>query len=305
MITSDGDLKQGPDASELEDETNTYKNHARDLIRVMKKYRDFFAPLIQHAGDMGGSAVRLVSVMKDLNDMMDMTFSTPVESDNKQKHMLDEITQRKKKSREFIEQLSTRLLSVTQERDKKVRGKEDQLDEIKQALQQARANEAALANDDLMLPDDMQGTEERLKSQLAEVRNELAALQKTNSEEETKQHRALRKEEEALQALTRKYDSEMTDLTEKIKVASVEAEKREKELAELQAIYDDLERQRAPLKHEEQNYAASTNIKNKTQQDVLAATVVMQAAIRRYLRTAPKIVKKRKSRKGTKGKGKK
>jgi hypothetical protein len=158
MITSDGDLKQGRDSSELEDETNTYKNYARDLIRVMKKYRDFFAPLIQHAGDMGGSAVRLVSVMKDLNDMMDMTFSTPVESDNKQKHMLDEITQRKKKSREFIEHLSTRLLTATQDRDKKVRGREDQLDEIKQALQQA------LANDDLMLPDDMQGTEERLKS---------------------------------------------------------------------------------------------------------------------------------------------
>jgi cell shape-determining protein MreC len=105
--------------------------------------------------------------------------------------------------------------------------------------------------------------------------------------------------------LTRKYDSEMTDLTEKIKVASVEAEKREKELAELQAIYDDLERQRAPLKHEEQNYTSSTNIKNKTQQDVLAATVVMQAAIRRYLRTAPKIVKKRRSRKGKDAKGKK
>jgi uncharacterized protein HemX len=107
----------------------------------------------------------------------------------------------------------------------------------------------------------------------------------------------MRKEEEALQALTRQYDSVMTDLTEKIKVASVEAEKREKELHELQTVYDDLERQRAPLKHEETNYVAATNIKNKTQQDVLAAVVVMQAAIRRYLKTAPKIVKKKKSSK--------
>jgi hypothetical protein len=65
--------------------------------------------------------------------------------------MLDGITQGKKKSREFIGQLSTRLLTATQDRDKKVREKEDQLNEIKQALQQARANEAALANDDLML----------------------------------------------------------------------------------------------------------------------------------------------------------
>jgi hypothetical protein len=88
----------------------------------------------------------------------------------------------------------------------------------------------------------------------------------------------------------------MTDLTEKIKVASVEAEQREKELNELQAIYDDIEKQRAPLKHEEQNYVAQTTIKNKTQQDVLAATVVIQAAVRRYLRTAPKIVKKKKKK---------
>jgi hypothetical protein len=64
----------------------------------MKKYRDFFAPLIQHAGDMGGSAVRLVSVMKDLNDMMDMTFSTPVDSDNKQKHILDEINAKRSRA---------------------------------------------------------------------------------------------------------------------------------------------------------------------------------------------------------------
>jgi hypothetical protein len=56
----------------------------------------------------------------------------------------------------------------------------------------------------------------------------------------------------------------MTDLTEKIKVAEVETELREREMNELQAVYDDLEKQRAPLKHEEQNYVASTNITNKT-----------------------------------------
>jgi DNA repair exonuclease SbcCD ATPase subunit len=263
----------------------------------MRRHHEFFAPLLQQSGHLGGSAVKLVSVMKDLNDMMDMTFSTPVESDNKQRRMLEEINQRKKTSREYIEQLSTRLTAVTQERDKKVRSKEDQLDEIKQALQQARANEAAMSNDDGGLPDEVQGQEESLKQQLADAKAELAALQKANSEDEAKQLRAMRKEEEALQTLTRQYDSVMSDLTAKVKVSSVEAEKREKELNELQTVYDDLERQRAPLKHEEQNYVAATNIKNKTQQDVLAATVVMQAAIRRYLKTAPKIVRKRKSKK--------
>jgi DNA repair exonuclease SbcCD ATPase subunit len=300
MITADGDLKQGRNQVELDEETVGYKQHARDLVRVMKRHHDFFSPLLQQTGNAGGSAVKLISVLRDLNDMMDMTFSTPVESDLKQKQMLDEINQRKKTSRDYIEQLSTRLISVTQERDKKVRSKEDQLDEIKQALQQAKANEAALANDDGISMEDGQGQEESLKQQLADAKAELAALQKANSEDEQKQHRAMRKEEETLQALTRQYDSVMTDLTEKIKVAQVECEQREKELKELQEVYDEIEKQRAPLKHEEQNYVSATNIKNKTQQDVLAATVVIQAAIRRYLRTAPKIVKKKKSRKGKK-----
>jgi DNA repair exonuclease SbcCD ATPase subunit len=298
MLTADGDLKQGRNQSELDEETTNYKEFARDLVRVMRHHHEFFAPLLQQSGHLGGSAVKLVSVMRDLNDMMDMTFSTPVESDNKQRRMLEEINQRKKTSHDYIDQLSTRLNAVTQERDRKVRSKEDQLDEIKQALQQARANEAAMANDDGILPDDIQSQEESLKQQLADAKAELAALQKTNSEDEAKQLRAMRKEEEALQTLTRQYDSLMTELTEKIKVASVEVEKREREFNELQTVYDDLERQRAPLKHEEQNYVAATNIKNKTQQDVLAATVVMQAAMRRYLKTAPKIVRKRKSKRG-------
>jgi hypothetical protein len=73
--------------------------------------------------------------MKNLRDMMDMTFSTPGEGEQKQKRMLDEINQRRKTSREYIDQLS---VALTQERDRKVRARKDQLDEIKQLLQQAR-----------------------------------------------------------------------------------------------------------------------------------------------------------------------
>jgi hypothetical protein len=296
IITADGDLRQGRNQMDFDEEQEQYKNCARDLIRVMKKHNEFFTPLLQQSGSLGGSQYQLVNMMKILNQMMNMTFSTPVESDQKQKRQMDEINQRKKTSKEYIDQLSTRLINVTQEKDKKVRGKEDALDEVKQALQQARANEAALATEDTSLPDEVQTQEENLKQQLTDAKAELTALQKNNSEEEAKQHRALRKEEEALQALTRQYDTVMTDLTEKIKVASVEAADREKELHDLQTVYDDLERQRAPLKHEEQNYCASTNIANKTQQDVLASVVVLQSVIRKYLKTAPKIQKKKKGR---------
>jgi hypothetical protein len=59
------------------------------------------------------------------------------------------------------------------------------------------------------------------------------------------------------------------------------------------------------LRHEEQSYLFSTNTKNTTQQDLFPAPVIMQAAILRWLLAAPKIVKKKKLRKGDKPKGKK
>lgn len=301
MITADGEPKPERKA-ELEEETELYKDCARDLIRVMKKNQEFFAPLLQQSGNMGGSAVKLTNMMKELNDMMYFTFSTPVESDEKQKRMMAEIQQRKKTSRDFIAQLNTRLAAVTQERDKKVRTKEDQLDEIKQQLQQAHANEAALAQDDIV-HEEVQTQEESLKQQLAEAKQELATMQKANSEEENKQRRNLRKEEEALQTLIQQYDTDMTDLTSKIAVSSVEAEKREKELHELQTEYDNIERQRAPLKHEEQGFTERTNTANKTQQDMIAAAVKLQADIRKWLKTAPKVTRKKKgSRKGSRKK---
>lgn len=297
MITPDGDLKQGRSQAELDEETDLYKNCARDLVRVMKRHQDFFAPLIQQSGNMGGSAVKLLTMMKELNQMMNLTFATPVEADQKQQRMLNEINQRKKTSREFIEQLSTRLVSVTQEKDTKVRAKEDQLDELKQALQQARATEAALLNDDGAVTEEVQTQEEALKQSLAEAKQELLGMQRTNSDEEQKQHRALRKEEEALQALLRKYDEEMTDLTEKIKVARVEAEKREKELADLQKEYDEIEKKRTPLRDEETKQRTIANTTSKTQQDIIAALTVLQTEIKKYLRTAPKIAKKKKGKK--------
>ena len=235
--------------------------------------------------------------MKELNQMMNLTFSTPVEADQKQQRMLDEINQRKKTSREFIEQLSTRLVAVTQEKDTKVRAKEDQLDEIKQALQQARATEAALLNDDGAITEEIPSQEESLKQSLAEAKQELLGMQRQNSDDEGKQHRALRKEEEALQTLLRKYDEEMTDLTEKIKVARAEAEKREKELAELQKEYDEIEKKRTPLRDEETKQKTIANTTSKTQQDIIAAVTVLQSEIRKYLRTAPKIAKKKKGKK--------
>lgn len=304
MMTADGEPKPGRQI-ELNDETPLFKDCARDLIRVMMKHSDFFAPLLQQSGNMGGSAVKLTTMMRELNAMMNLTFSTPVESDEKQSRMMNEIAQRKKTNHDFIEQLTQQLATVTRERDQKVRIKEDTLDDIKQQLQQVAANEAALQQDD-GVHEEVQTQEESLKQQLTDLKTNLQKQQKENSEEEGKQRRALRKEEENLQQLISQYDTVMTDLSTKISSASTDAEAREKELHELQSEYDEIERQRFPLKHEEEGYIDKTNQANKRNQDQLAAVALLQAAIRKYLRTAPKVTRHKKGGKGgKKGKGKK
>ena len=299
-ITSDGEAKQDRQA-DLKEVVDLYKDSARDMVRTMKKHQEFFQPLLQQSGNAGGSSTKILTMMKELNEMMNLEFSTPVESDQKQKRIMQEIQLRKKSSREFIDQLHQRLANLNQDRDKKIRQKEDQLDEIKQQLQQARANEAALQQED-MIPEEIQGQEEALKQQLNEKKSELASIQKVNSDDEQRQRKSLRRDEEALQTLIQQYDSVMTDLTQKISVAKVEVEKRETDFSELQSEYDDIERQRAPLKHEEEGFVARTNEHNKRQQIMLAATILLQTEIRKFLKDAPKPPKKKKGKKGKKKK---
>lgn len=294
-ITSDGEAKQDRQV-DFKEVIDLYKDCARDMVRIMKKHQDFFSPLIQQAGNAGGSSAKIITMMKELNDMMNLEFSTPVESDQKQKKMMQEIQVRKKSSREFIDQLHQRLANLNQDKDRKIRQKEDALDEIKQELQKARANEAAMQQEDV-LPDEIQSQEEALKQQLNEAKTELASAQKSNSDDEQRQRKQLRREEEALQTLIQQYDTVMTDLTQKISVASVEVEKRETELSELQSVYDDIERQRAPLKHEEEGFIAKTIEANKKIQIQLAATILLQTEIRKYMKDAPKPPKKKKGKK--------
>lgn len=299
-ITADGEAKQDRQA-DIKEVIDLYKDSARDMVRIMKKHQDFFAPLIQQSGSTGGSSTKIITMMKELNDMMNLEFSTPVESDQKQKRMMQEIQQRKKDSRNSIEQLHQKLSNLNQEKDRVIRQKEDTLDEIKQELQKARANEAAMQQEDV-LPDEIQSQEEALKQQLNEAKNELASTQKSNSDDEQRQRKQLRREEEALQTLIQQYDSVMTDLTQKISVNSVEAEKRETDLSELQTVYDDIERQRAPLKHEEEGFIAKTIECNKKLQIEIAATILLQTEIRKYMKDAPKPPKKKKGKKGKKKK---
>lgn len=300
MITADGDLKQGRSQMELDEETEHYKGCARNLIRVMKARPELFAPLLQQAGNIGGSAHKLTVMMKELNEMMNLTFSTPVETDRKHKNMMNEINQRKKSSRECIDQLSAQLVNITQQKEKKVRQKEDQLDDIKQQLQQAIATEAALANEEGGLGDEVQTQEEALKQKLAEMKTALLAAQKAHAEEERKKHTEVRNLEEDLQKLLRKYDSEMSDLTEKIEKARVEADARESEYDVLKKEYDEIERQRVIPKTEEERRKGLTNAASQKRQNVIAAVTLLQGQVRKYLVDAPKIAKK----KGKKGKKK-
>jgi len=296
VMTADGDAKPGRQA-DFEEEKSLYKDCAREMIRVMKKHSDFFAPLLSQSGSSGGSAVKLISMMRELNDMMNLTFTTPVESDEKQDRLIAEINQRKKTNSEYIEQLKARESALSRERDQKIRQKEDQLDEIKQQLLQAKANETALQQDDIM-PEDVQSEEDQTKQQFADKKGEIAKAQKEHADEENKQRRLLRKEEEALQSLISQYDKDMETLTKQNEQAQIEAEKKEKELHELQNENAAIEKIRSPIRHEEQGFIDKSTQANKLYQDTIAAAVKLQTEIRRYLKTAPKPSKKKGKKSG-------
>lgn len=285
MITADGEPKPGRQL-ELEEETVLYKDYSRDLIRVMRRHPDYFTPLLQQIGNSGGSSVKLIQMMKDLTEMMNLTFSTPVESEQRQKRMLQEIQQRKNSNKEFIADLKTREAAIVRERDQKIRAKEDLLDEIKTQLQTAKAGEAQHQTEDENNQDAQ--NEESMRVQIAQFKATISAQQKTNSDDENRNRRILRREEESLQTLIRTYDDEMSDLTRQIEIASEEADKREKILQDLQSEYYEIEGLRQPLKHEEQVKTERTNRANKMNQDMIAAVVKLQIEIRRYLKTAPK-----------------
>ena len=296
MIDADGQPKQQR-SEELNEEKILYMNSARDMIRVMKKHSDFFSPLLSQPSISGGSAVKLLQTLKELNEMMLVTFSLPVEADEKQQKLTEEIEQRKQQNIITIRSLREREAEITRERDQKIRQKEDQLDEIKQQLVQEKASETSIQQDE-NLPEDNEN-QEKLKISVNEKLSLLLKKQKENSEEENKQRRLLRKEEENLQSLIQQYDKEMETLTQENILAQIEAEKKEKELHELQNENETIEKNRTPLRHQEQGFVDKANQSNKLYQDTIAAAVKLQIEIRRFLKNAPK-PPKRKPKKGSK-----
>lgn len=295
VMKADGTPKSARD-EDYKEERGFYKDSARDLIRVMRKHSDFFAPLLAQSGSSGGPAVKLCTMMKELNDMMYLTFSTPVESDNKQKRVIQEFQERKKSNRECIEHLKARDAAIAKEKEERIKAKEDLLEEIKQQLAQVKATEAALQQED-PVTEEVQEQEESLKAQLVETRAEVQKTQMKDSEEEGKQRRTLRKEEEALQNLIQLYDKDMETLTAQNAEAYVLAEKLEREYSELQAEAAAIEKTRAPIRQEEQGFVDKTLQDSKHNQDCLAAATKLQIEIRKYLKTAPRASKKKKGKK--------
>ena len=298
VMTADGEPKPGSQ-QDFEEERNLYKDCARDLIRAMRNHTDYFAPLLAQSMSSGGAAVKITTMMKELNNMEILTFATPVESDQKQKRLITDITQREKTNRKTIQTLKETEAATRAEKEQRIRDKEEQYDTLKQELTQAKASESALMQDDNM-PEEVQTQEESLKAQLGSTKEELSKSQKKNSDDEGKKRRTLRKDEEALQALIQKYDSEMDSLVKQNEEASEQAEKIEKELHDLQAEAAAIEKVRAPIRNDEHAFIDTQLRANKLTQDMIAAAVKLQLEIRKYLKTAPKASKKKKGKKGKK-----
>ena len=298
VMTADGEPKPGSQ-QDFEEERNLYKDCARDLIRAMRNHADYFAPLLAQSMSSGGAAVKITTMMKELNNMEILTFATPVESDQKQKRLITDITQREKTNRKTIATLKETEANTRAEKEQRIRDKEEQYDTLKQELTQAKASESALMQDDA-LPEEIQTQEESIKANLGATKEELSKSQKKNSDDEGKKRRTLRKDEEALQALIQKYDSEMDSLVKQNEEASEQAEKIEKELRDLQAEAAAIEKVRAPIRNDEHAFIDTQLRANKLTQDMIAAAVKLQLEIRKFLKTAPKASKKRKGKKGKK-----
>ena len=298
VMTADGEPIPGSH-QDFEEERNLYKDCARDLIRAMRNHADYFAPLLAQSMSSGGAAVKITTMMKELNNMEILTFATPVESDQKQKRLITDITQREKTNRKTIATLKETEANTRAEKEQRIRDKEEQYDTLKQELTQAKASESALMQDDA-LPEEIQTQEESIKANLGATKEELSKSQKKNSDDEGKKRRTLRKDEEALQALIQKYDSEMDSLVKQNEEASEQAEKIEKELRDLQAEAAAIEKVRAPIRNDEHAFIDTQLRANKLTQDMIAAAVKLQLEIRKFLKTAPKASKKKKGKKGKK-----
>lgn len=296
VMTADGEPKPGYQ-QDFEELREIYKESSRGLIRVLRIHSDYFAPLLAQSTSSGGATVKITSMFKDLNSMEVLRFSTPVEIEEKQNRLVNDIKLRKRTNKEQIDQLKIRDSKTSRERDALVREKEEEFDTIRQLLIQAKATESSLTIDETPLEDE-KNSEEAIRIELGGTKEEAGKTQKTNTEDEGKMRRGLRKEEEAVQTLIQKYDSEMQSLLEQNRISKKKAEEIEADLLVLSKEVEEIMKKREPMQTDERIQSTKLLAANKLYQDMISSSVRLQLEIRRFLKTAPKATKKKKGKSG-------
>ncbi|EAY21511.1 hypothetical protein TVAG_199500 [Trichomonas vaginalis G3] len=295
IMTTDGYPKPGYETA-FDEEVLICMELSRELSREMDNYAQLFKPIIDQRNEAVGYKPKIVQYLDEMINLETEFFSKHVKDDKKRNRIVSEIQQMENINREHIEILKQKEISAVREKELKIRAKEEELDAIKKQLVQARSMELPLLQED-KLEDELGTHEENLRSQLGDVRIKIGSAQKKDVDHEGTNRRLVRKEEEQLQNLISKYDTEMAALEEESKNSFEKMTKLEGDVAKLRCELITLNEKRAPAIADERYFTQLHIRQSKQMYDMLQSIKTLQGCVRIFLRNAPKPKKKKQKKK--------
>lgn len=292
IMTTDGYPKPGFE-SDFEDEVMICQELSREMVREMDNYGIIFQPIVQQRNEAVGSKPKIVQYLEEMHNIESEYFSKHVKDDKKRNRIVSEIQQMEKINKEHIDILKQKDLQLNREKELKIRAKEEELDAIKKQLVQARSMEVPITTDEKQ-EDELVSHEENLKTELGEAKVQIGNSQKRHLDDEGVNRRLLRKDEEQLQNLITKYDTEMSALQKESNLAYQKVLKLESEVAVIRKDLAALNEKRAPAIADERFFSQQHIRQSKQMYDMLESAKILQNSIRVFLKKAPRPPTKKK-----------
>ena len=128
------------------------------------------------------------------------------------------------------------------------------------------------------------------------VNNQMGKTQKSHLDDENASRRLIRKDEEQLQHLITKYDTEMANLGKESTLAMQKMQKLESDVAVLRTFLAEINEKRAPAIADERYFSQMHIRQSKQMYDMLESVKTIQNYVRLFLKTAPKPSKSKKKK---------
>lgn len=294
IMTSDGFPKPGYEEA-FEDEVMICLELSREIVREMDNYHALFNPIVQQRVEAIGSKPRIVQYLEEMVNIETEFFSKHVKDDKKRNRIVAEIEQMEMINKQHIDALKQKDLFLNREKETKIRAKEEELDSLKKQLVQARSMEVPAPTEEAQ-QEYVVSHEENLKSELGEAKVEMGKTQKLDLDDENVNRRLIRKDEEQLQNLINKYDTQMSIIGKESNAAFEKVSKLESHVAMLRTDLAQINEKRAPTLADERYWAQLCLRQSKQMYDMLDSVKTIQNYIRIFLSKAPRPVKQKKKR---------